>query len=63
MNGKKCCQILRQVSQRGGEKTCLGDAVSRIGGTKLAGFPASCLDSIDKDVHKEPCQEPRNSQA
>jgi hypothetical protein len=62
MNGKKGCQILRQVSQRRSEKTCLVDAVSRIGSTKLTGFPASCLDSIDKDVHKETCQEPRKSE-
>ena len=62
MNGKKGCQILRQVSQRRSEKTCLVGAVNRIGGTKLTGFPASCLDSIDKDVHEEPCQEGRKSE-
>jgi hypothetical protein len=62
MNGKKGSQILRQVSQRRSEKTCLADAVSRIGGTTLAGFPASCLDAIDEDVHKQPCQGPRKSE-
>ncbi len=62
MDGKKGCPILGQVSQRRSEKACLVDAVSRRGGKKLIAFLASCLDSIDKDGHKEPCQEPGKSE-